>query len=194
MKKTAIYYRVSTDKQDVDSQKWEVENWLRENNLKSDIVFSETISGAASHRPEYDKLMEMCARGKIGHVVVYKMDRFGRDAVRLLNDIMALEDMGINFIAVCTPPLNTINMPFRRVMLAMFAELAQLERQQIKDRIRAGIRAAKLRGVRFGRQPRITQEQKDDVFKLRDDGLSYRAIAAQVKIGRQSVARILTSN
>jgi len=194
MKKTAVYYRVSTDKQDVDSQKYEVENWLRENKLSADVVFSETISGAATHRPEYNKLMDMCVRGKIGHVVVYKMDRFGRDAVKLLGDIIALEDMGVNFIAVCTPPLNIIDMPFRRVMLAMFAEIAQLERLNIKDRIKAGIRAAKLRGVRFGRQPRITQDQKDDVLKLRDAGLSYRKIADQVKIGRQSVARILTSN
>ena len=193
MKKAAIYYRVSTDKQDIASQKHTVEKYIEE--LKTQPqkieVFEELgMSGKDHKRPELRRLMQACMKGKFDTIVVYKLDRFSRDASMAIRTLLELDDLGVGFISVTQPVLNLgHDNPFRRTLLAAFAELAEIERETIVARVKAGLAAAKERGVRLGAPPKYNEETIRKVKALREDGQSYGQIAEILEIPKGSVYR-----
>jgi DNA invertase Pin-like site-specific DNA recombinase len=136
MKNIGIYYRVSTDKQDLASQKGTVEKWIEELPLlkkpKKILVFKdEGISGKTTNRPGLTALMDAAFKGQIDTIVVYRLDRFSRNASTAIRMILSLDDAGVAFISVTQPVLNLGHEnPFRRTMLAAFAEIAEIERDR----------------------------------------------------------------
>jgi len=177
MKKVAIYYRVSTDKQDVASQKYAVEKYLEElkNPPQKIEVFEELgMSGKDHKRPNFRRLMQECMKGKFDTIVVYKLDRFSRDG----------------FVSVTQPVLNLgHDNPFRRTLLAAFAELAEIERETIVARVRAGLEAAKQRGVQLGAPRKYNEDTIRKVKTMREDGNSFGQIADILGIPKGSVYR-----
>lgn len=195
MKKQAIYYRVSTTKQDIDSQKMEVENYLasQQINLASVKIYSDIgLSGKHLNRPEFLNMLADAQQGKIENIIVYKLDRFSRSASTAIRLILELDEMGVGFISVSQKALNLgTDVPFRRTMLSAFAEIAQIERETTVERIKAGLNAAKKRGVKLGRRVKITDRVKDNILALREEGLSIRQIAKKVGFSRNSVHKII---
>ena len=132
MKVVAIYYRVSTDRQDFESQKIAIENWL--NNLPKDKrphkimkFIDEGISGKTTNRPGLKNLLSAAYSGKIDTIIVYRLDRFSRHATTAIRLILNLDDTGVAFVSVSQPVLNLGHEnPFRRTMLAAFAEIAEI--------------------------------------------------------------------
>ena len=194
MKKIAIYYRVSTDKQDLRSQKEVVETWLKTLSPKPEKVFriaDKAVSGATEERKGYRKLMRMAEKGKIDTIVVYRLDRFSRRASTAIRTIMDLDDLGVGFVAVDQPVLNLGNdVPFRKVILAIFAELAELERDVFISRVKAGIASARKRGVKFGAPVKLGNDVAKKVRKHRSLGKSYRWIAEDMSMSVSSVHRL----
>ncbi|RZA11505.1 MAG: recombinase family protein, partial [Proteobacteria bacterium] len=156
MKSVGIYYRVSTERQDLESQKHAVETWLErlepEKRPKKVLVFSdEGLSGTNLNRPGYKKLLEAANAQKIDTILVYRLDRFSRNASDAIKTLLSLDEAGVGFISITQPVLNLGHEnPFRRTMLAAFAEIAEIERQTIVTRVKAGLKAAKERGVKLG--------------------------------------------
>jgi DNA invertase Pin-like site-specific DNA recombinase len=193
MKKIAIYYRVSTDKQDIASQKYSVERYLEE--LKTPPqkmeVFEELgMSGKDHKRPEFRRLMQGCMKGKFDTIVVYKLDRFSRDASMAIRTLLELDEFGVGFVSVTQPVLNLgHDNPFRRTLLAAFAELAEIERETIVARVKSGLAAAKKRGVRLGAPPKYNEDTIRKVKALREDGNSFGQIADLLDIPKGSVYR-----
>ena len=145
MHKYAIYYRVSTEKQDLESQKFSIQKWFEDLSKKnkkpnSIIVFKdEGISGRTTNRPGFKKMLEAAYAGKIDTIVVYKLDRFSRHATTAIRLILSLDDVNVAFISVTQPVLNLGHEnPFRRTMLAAFAEIAEIERETIVARVVVG--------------------------------------------------------
>lgn len=196
--KVAIYYRVSTDKQDLDSQRGAVEKWIAD--LKSDqkpdfiaVYQDEGISGTTLRRPGFQNLMKDCYEQKYDTLIVYRLDRFSRNATTAINQILSLDELGVAFISVTQPVLNLGHEnPFRRTMLAAFAEIAEIERETIVTRVKAGLDAARKRGVRLG-APKTTDtpENLAKVEELRAAGHSYRKIAKELGIALGSVHAML---
>jgi DNA invertase Pin-like site-specific DNA recombinase len=188
MKHAAIYYRVSTDRQDLQSQKEAVENWLQtleaaKQPKKVSVYQDEGLSGSSTERPGYQQLLQHAYAGKFDTIIVYRLDRFSRNASDAIKTLLSLDEVDVAFISVTQPVLNLGHEnPFRRTMLAAFAEIAEIERQTIVDRVKAGLEAAKSRGVKLGAPSKGTPELHKLVHEKRSQGLSYRAIAKELKI------------
>lgn len=191
--KTGVYYRVSTDRQDLESQRVTVEAWLAAKGLdeKDVVVFSdEGFSGKDSTRPGFRALVAAAMRGSIKTVVVYRLDRLSRDAGTAIRTILELDAAGVGFVAVTQPVLNLGNdVPFRRTILAAFAEIAEIERDTIVARVRSGLDAARKRGVKLGR-PATDQTLVDRAGALFAGGASVRAVARELGISTGVAGRI----
>ena len=197
--KVGIYYRVSTDKQDLDSQRHEVERWVE--NLPKDqipqsvITFKdEGFSGKHTRRPGFQELIQAAMTGKIDTIVVYKLDRLSRSATAAIRLLLDLDDAGVAFISVSQPALNLGHTnPFRRTMLSAFAEIAEIERETIVARVRAGLEAAKKKGVKLGAPKKLDAKKAAKAKQLQAGGMSVRNIAAQMKLSVGSVHTMLKS-
>lgn len=184
MTKIAIYYRVSTNKQDEDMQRREVESYI-ETRMSGDILttvyIDRGISGAKSNRPEFQRMLADCREGLVDTILVYRLDRFSRDANTAIRLLLELDSAGVAFISVTQPVLNLgHDNPFRRTMMAAFAEIAEIERQTIVERVKSGLAAAKSRGVRLGAPSNVPEEIKDEARRLRESGLSFRDVSKRV--------------
>ena len=197
MEHIGIYYRISTDKQDLESQKLAIRNWLeglsKDKKPKSIRVFEdEGYSGKTEKRPGLQSLLKVAVEGKIDTIIVYKLDRFSRQATAAIRMILNLDAAGVAFVSVTQPVLNLGHEnPFRRTMIAAFAEIAEIERETIVARVQAGLAVARKKGVVLGRPRKITTECRTKVFELRDQGLSFRKIAAETGLSLGSVSQIM---
>lgn len=196
MQKAAIYYRVSTDKQDLDSQKQAIESYIKalESSKKPTKVteyIDEGISGAKTNRPAYQKLLDDCYKKKIDTIIVYKLDRFSRNATDAIRTLLDLDECNVAFVSVTQPVLNLgHDNPFRRTMLAAFAEIAEIERQTIVQRVKAGLEAAKQRGTKLGAPTKIDDSKREEILTRRKAGMSYRAIAKELELSFGSVQKV----
>jgi DNA invertase Pin-like site-specific DNA recombinase len=197
--KVALYYRVSTDHQDLDSQTHAVEKWLADlpegkKPSKVHIYKDEGISGRTERRPGFQQLLKDAHAGKVDTIVVYRLDRFSRNATTAIRLLLDLDAAGVSFISVTQPVLNLGHEnPFRRTMLAAFAEIAEIERDTIVARVKAGIEAAKKKGVKLGAPVKATEAKAEKARKLRAAGSSIRDIAQELKLSVGSVHKMLRS-
>lgn len=197
MKKVAVYYRVSTDKQDLDSQRLAVEKWI--DDLKDDkkpqkitVYQDEGISGKTTKRPGFQAMLDDSYAGKIDTIIVYRLDRFSRNATTAIKLLLSLDESGVAFISVTQPVLNLGHEnPFRRTMLAAFAEIAEIERETIVARVRAGLDAARKRGVQLGAPVKISDEHRTLALDLKSQGHSYREIARRLELSVGTVHKLL---
>jgi DNA invertase Pin-like site-specific DNA recombinase len=175
---------VSTDKQDLDSQVITIEKWLSELVKPPKHIYTirdEGMSGKNENRPGYKELLQLAFNKKIDTIVVYRLDRLSRNATVAIRTILELDEHGVGFISVTQPVLNLGHSnPFRRTMLAAFAEIAEIERDTIVARVRSGLEAAKKRGVVLGAPVKITEEVLVRVRDLRQEGYSYKHIASEL--------------
>jgi DNA invertase Pin-like site-specific DNA recombinase len=147
----------------------------------------QAVSGSKDRRPELDKLMADVHRGKVDVVLVWKFDRFARSLKHL---ITALEDFrvrGVEFVSM-NDAIDT-STSVGRFTFSVIAAVAELERDVIRERTRAGIAAAKRRGVRVGR-PRV-EVDVDAARRLLATGGSVRSVAKTLKMGASTLARAL---
>jgi DNA invertase Pin-like site-specific DNA recombinase len=191
--KVGVYYRVSTDKQDLDSQVHAVEAWLKTlpeaKRPKSVTVFKdEGVSGTTAKRPGFQALLAAAQAGKIDTIVCYKLDRFSRSATTAIRLLLNLDEVGVSFISVTQPALNLGHEnPFRRTMMAAFAEIAEIERDTIVARVKAGLEAAKKKGVKLGTPKKLSLVKATQAKQLRAQGKSIRDIAKAMKLSVGSV-------
>ncbi len=190
----AIYYRVSTDKQDLDMQKHAIREWYAKhgNNEKYRTFTDMGMSGSDDKRPAFNNMLNACKRGEFTTVVCYRLDRFSRSSTTAMRKILDLGANDVAFVATDQPELGlSKDRPERHVILAVFAMLADIERQAIVSRAKAGLAAAKAKGVKLGRPTVITDDIRDKIKSLRNDRLSIREIAKTVGVSTSVVMRVL---
>jgi DNA invertase Pin-like site-specific DNA recombinase len=118
-------------------------------------------------------------------VLVWKLDRWGRSVAQCIRSVQELVALGVRFLAV-TQNLDTDESnPTARFMLHIFAAVAELEREMIRERVITGIRAAKGNGKALGRPRRVFR--RDEAVALRRAGLSWRRIAQQLDVPMSTV-------
>jgi len=198
MERIAIYYRVSTDKQDLESQKVAIDRWLSELVKPPKHIYTirdEGLSGKNENRPGYKELIQLALSRKIDTIVVYRLDRLSRNATVAIKTLLELDEYGVGFISVTQPVLNLGHAnPFRRTMLAAFAEIAEIERETIVARVRSGLEAAKRRGVTLGAPVKVNPEVKAKALDLRSKGLSYRDIGVELGLSVGAVHKALKAD
>src|SRR5262249_52701841 len=178
------YCRVSTDDQSPDLQL----TALKRAGCKK--IFTDKASGATTKRPELAKCLKALDAGDT--LIVWKLDRLGRslrDLIGLLDDLKA---RGVSFRSL-TEAIDTAT-PTGRAMWQMVGILAELERSLIQERTKAGRAAAKARGVKMGRKPKLSPQQVAHARQLREQGQRSRQIAQLLKGSERTVERALRSN
>jgi DNA invertase Pin-like site-specific DNA recombinase len=146
-------------------------------------IFTDKASGAIRKRPELDKCLRRLSAGDV--LVVWKLDRLGRslrDLITLLDD---LKGQGVKFKSL-TESIDT-QTPTGRAMWQMVGVLAELERSVIQERTQAGREAAKRRGVKLGRKPKLSPQQIAHARKLVENGESPTQVAQLLKVARSTL-------
>lgn len=196
MQNIAIYYRVSTDKQDLISQRDAVESWLnaipKDKRPTSVRVFQdEGRSGKDDGRPGFQTMLTEAKSGAFDTIIVYKLDRLSRSANTAIRTILDLDSQGVAFVSTSQPILNLGHEnPFRRTMLSAFAEIAEIERETTVARVKAGLDAARRRGVKLGR-PAVSRQKKARIRELLDAGFDQATISRQLRLSRTTVWKVL---
>lgn len=162
------YARVSTDDQDLHLQRGELRN------AECERIFEEKQSGARRDRPELRRLMEHLRAGDV--LVVTRLDRLARSTRDLLDIAQQLTDVGAGLRSLAEPWADTTS-PAGRMVLTVFAGIAEFERELIGQRTSSGREAAKKRGVKFGRPSKLNAEQVALGKRLIEEGQSVRQVA-----------------
>ena len=150
------YARVSTQGQDLDQQR--AARLVEVERPKADCtrLFEEKVSGAQRDRPELARMLDQLRVGDI--VTVTRLDRLARSTRDLLDIAERIREAGAGLRSLAEPWADTTT-PAGRMVLTVFAGIADFERSLIAERTSAGRVAAKARGVRFGPSPALSAEQ-----------------------------------
>jgi putative DNA-invertase from lambdoid prophage Rac len=133
--KCAIYHRVSTLDQNPELAREELRAAAKARGFTVELAVEETGSGARADRPGLLRIMDAAERGKVGAVLVWKLDRFGRSALDLLRNVERLKLAGVRFLAVSQGiDVGAAGDPMGSFMLTILAGVAEFERQLVKER------------------------------------------------------------
>src|SRR5271163_4092497 len=169
------YARVSTDDQNPALQLAA----LKKAGCKT--IFKDAgLSGATTKRPALLRCLKKLKHGDT--LTVWKLDRLGRSLRDLITMLDDLKKRGVKFRSL-TEAIDT-ETPTGRAMWQMIGVLAELERSLITERTRAGVKAARRRGVKFGRKPKLTPERLAHARKLIQRGATATEAAKIMGVGR----------
>ncbi len=179
------YARVSTDDQNAALQV----DALKRAGVSEELIFVETDSGRNIKREQLQMALKACRPG--GTLLVWKLDRLGRNTSELIKTVERLHERGINFRSLTQTEINTENMQTATgaLIFNIFSALAQFESDQIAERTRAGQAIAKANGKRFGRktfEELYPPERIAEFQSLRDAGATVVEACAKTGIPRST--------
>lgn len=148
-----------------------------------DPVFTDQASGAKADRPGLGEAVAYVRSGDT--LVVWKLDRLGRSMVHLIETVRRLEAKRTGFRSL-TEGVDTTT-PGGTLVFHLFGALAQFERDLIRERTHAGLKAAEARGRKGGRKPVITPDKLARAKIHLAAGLTVREAAARVKVGKSAL-------
>ncbi len=155
VQRVALYARVSTSNghQDPEMQLRELREYAQRRELQIVEEYIDSgISGSKDSRPALNRLMVDVHSRKFDAVLVWKIDRWGRSLKHLVTSLAELDAYGVAFISL-RDNLD-LSTPSGRLMMQLLGAMAEFERALIQERVKAGLRNAKAKGVRLGR-PRV---------------------------------------
>jgi len=153
-----------------------------------DKIFDEKISGAGVHLPGREELLEYARPGDV--LVVWKLDRLGRSLRDLIEIVTTLEERDVGLRSL-HESIDTTT-PAGRLTFHVFGALAEFERDLVRERTRAGLAAARDRGVKLGRPRALGAEQIEMARTLMaNPRLSARQVAEQLGVHRATLYRSL---
>jgi DNA invertase Pin-like site-specific DNA recombinase len=190
--KVALYARVSTDDKG-QSPEMQLRDFNEFVSRRGWTVYKEYVdvaSGSKESRPQLDRLMRDAAQRKFDVVLVWKFDRFARSVKHLISALNEFNALGIGFVSY-TQNIDTTT-PMGKVMFTMLAAFAEFERDTIIERVNAGIRNAKAKGVHCGR-PVLVCDEKAILTRFKAHE-SQRSIAREMGISAATVKRVVDSH
>jgi DNA invertase Pin-like site-specific DNA recombinase len=187
MKRAVLYMRVSTVDQHLESQLYDLRQPAEQRGYQIVHEYTDKISGAKARRPGLDEMMRDAGRGRFDVLLVWAFDRLARSVRHFLEVLDELQHSNIEFISF-RENVDTGG-PLGRAMIVIIGAIAELERNLIRERVRAGMRRARLEGIRIGRRPLDIDQQA--VIADRARGMSLRNIAKSHRVSAATVGRIL---
>lgn len=174
------YARVSTDDQNLNLQL----DALVGSGIPQADIYQEKMSGSRADRPELDHALKALRTGDV--LVVWRLDRLGRSLADLVKIVADLETKGVGFESL-TEKIDTTSAA-GKLMLHVFAALAEFERNIIRERTKAGLVAARARGRKGGRKPSLTEKQVREIRALlRDPDIQATEVAKQYGVSRSTL-------
>lgn len=187
--RAAIYARVSTYDQHPENQLRELRLWCSAAGHDVVAEYVDHESGAKADRAEFRRMMADASRRRFELLVFWSLDRLSREGVaRTIQHLARLEAYGVKLRALRHPELDT-TAPWGWVIVAMLAALADIERQIIRERTRAGLQRARALGKRIGRPP-VTAD-RETIARAAAQGKSARRIAVELQVSESTVRRRL---
>lgn len=176
------YTRVSTVAQTLDQQN----DALAKAGVSK--TFSDTMSGARDDRPGLAALMEYVREGDT--VVVWKLDRLGRNTLRILETVKALTDRGVTLVST-TDGIDS-STAAGRMMIGVLGSLAEYERELVKERTALKRETSRANGTQFGRPKKVDDtEHIATARRMKADGHTGRDIAKYLGVSRATLYRYL---
>jgi DNA invertase Pin-like site-specific DNA recombinase len=152
-------------------------------------IFKDERTGANTKRPALLRCLKALQDGDT--LIVWKLDRLARSLRDLISMLDDFHKRGIHFRSL-TEEINT-STPGGKLIFYIFAALAEFERGLIIERTRAGMKAARARGVRPGPKPKLSRQQIEHARKLIEDGQRREDVADLFKVGRVTLYRALVA-
>lgn len=184
MNRCALYARVSTVEQDTMMQVRELRQFAEARSWQVVGEYVDTgFCGATDKRPQLDKLMQDAHKRRFDAVVVWKFDRMARSVSHLLRVLETYQALGIAFVSL-TEQIDTTT-PAGKMIFTVLGAVAELERELIVERVKAGLRNARAKGKRLGRPPVAVDVRR--VNQLRSAGMTWQAVSEEMGIARGTV-------
>lgn len=187
MKRTVLYIRVSTVDQHPETQLYDLRQMAAQRGYQIVQEYTDKISGVKARRPGLGDLMRDARRGRFDVVLVWASDRIARSVKHFLEILDELNHLNIEFVSF-REQLDTAG-PLGRAIVTIIGVVAELERSLIVERVRAGMRRARLEGRHIGR-PALDLD-REAILCDRRRGRSIGQIAREHRISRTTVHRVL---
>jgi DNA invertase Pin-like site-specific DNA recombinase len=176
------YTRVSTVSQTLDQQNTALES------TGVTRTFSDIMSGARDDRPGLAELMAYVR--ECDTVVVWKLDRLGRNTLHILETVKDLTDRGVTLVSL-TDGIDS-STPAGRMMIGVLGSLAEYERELIKERTALKRAASRASGTKFGRPRKVANaEHVSTAKRMKMDGHTAKAIGKYLGVSRATLYRYL---
>jgi DNA invertase Pin-like site-specific DNA recombinase len=187
LKRAALYLRVSTVDQHPETQLHDLRQLAAQRGYEIVQEYCDKISGTKAKRPGLDQMMADARRGRFDVVLTWACDRIARSTRHFLAVLDDLNRRGVEF-ASFRENIDTDG-PLGRAIVIIIAAIAELERSLIVERVRAGMRRARLEGQRIGRTPLVLDNAA--IHQDRQRGQSIRQIARGHNVSTATVQRVL---
>jgi DNA invertase Pin-like site-specific DNA recombinase len=187
VKRAALYMRVSTVDQHPETQLHDLRQMASQRGYEIVHEYTDRISGAKAKRPGLDAMMSDARRGKLDVVLVWASDRIARSVKHFLDVLDELNRIGVEYVSF-RENIDTGG-PLGRAIVVIIGAVAELERNLIVERVRAGMRRARLEGRHIGRNP--LELDHAGIQRDRCQGQSLRQIAKGHRISTATVQRVL---
>lgn len=189
MPRAALYVRVSTEKQTVANQLDELQQLAKARGFEP-VIYEETES-AAKERPVFRRVLADARAGKVGAVLVWRLDRMHRSMVGAVQDVLELDRLGVAVLSARDTWLDTSG-PVRSLLVAIFGWVAEQERRVLIERTRAGLDRAKRTGTKSGKaigRPRASPVLLGAAADRVMSGLPIRMTAAALGVNEATLRR-----
>jgi DNA invertase Pin-like site-specific DNA recombinase len=187
VKRAALYMRVSSVDQHPETQLLDLRQMAAQRGYQIVQEYTDRISGAKARRPGLDQLMDDARRGRFDVILTWASDRIARSTRHFLEILDELNRLQIEFVSF-REQLDTGG-PLGRAIAIIIGAIAELERNLIVERVRAGMRRARLEGRQIGRRP--LELDRAAILQDRRRGLSLRQIAHEYSVSRATIHRVL---
>src|SRR6202051_792994 len=187
MKRVALYMRVSTLDQHPETQLYDLRGLAAQRGFQIIQEYTDRISGAKARRPGLDQMLKDARRRQFDVVLVWASDRIARSVRHFLEVLDELNHLGVEFVSF-RENIDTGG-PLGRAIIVIIGAIAELERSLIVERVRAGMRRARLEGQRIGRTPLVLDNAA--IQQDRKRGLSLRQIAKGHSVSTATIQREL---
>jgi len=187
VKRAALYMRVSSVDQHPETQLYDLRQMAAQRGYQIVAEVTDKISGVKARRPGLDDLVHDARRGRFDVVLVWASDRIARSVKRFLEVLDELNRLGIEFVSF-REQIDTGG-PLGRAIVIIIGAIAELERNLIIERVRAGMRRARLEGRHIGRRP--LELDHDAIVRDRRHGQSLGQLARNYSVSRTTIHRVL---
>ena len=178
MKRAALYLRVSTIDQHPETQLYDLRQMAAQRGYEIVQEYTDRISGVKARRPGLDTMMRDARRSRFDAVLVWACDRIARSTRHFLEVLDELNRVEVEFVSF-REQIDTGG-PLGRALVVIIGVVAELERNLIIERVRSGMRRARLEGRQIGRKP--IELDREAILRDRQLGLSLRQIATAHRV------------
>lgn len=190
------YIRVSTNKQDLLSQKSLIEQYSNENNLRIDSFFEIEISSKKSLESRRIEELKNTLK-KNDTLIVIELSRLGRNLIEILTLVKELKSKGVKLIFIRQPELNTTsNNAINDLILSIYGYMAQTERELISQRTKEALKVKKDNGIKLGRtkgdfKGSVLDESKEIIIERLKNNVSISKIAIELNTSKQNLSKYI---